>query len=47
MNSGLVPMSKQEKRADLFLVFPTTLDQKHFILIPSLNVPEMSPSGTF
>ena len=49
LKSGLVPMSRQQKLADLFLVFPAILkhDKKPFIHIPSLNVPEMRPLGTF
>ena len=42
-------MSRQEKLADLLLGFPADLkhEQKRFIRIPSLNVPEMRPLGTF
>ena len=42
-------MSRQEKLADLLLGFPADLkhEQKGFIRIPSLNVPEMRPLGTF
>ena len=37
------------KFADLFLVFPAILEtcQQALIRIPSLNVPEMRPLGTF
>ena len=47
--SGLIPMSRQEKLAELFLVFPARLQTrpKRFISIPSLNVPKMRPSGAF
>ena len=47
--SGLVPMSRQEKLTNLFLVFLPDLkhNQRRFICIPSLNVPEMRPLGTF
>ena len=46
-NVALFSMLRQGKLADLFLVFTARLDKKHFIRIPSLNVSEMSPLGTF
>ena len=47
--SGLIHMSRQEKLADLFWYSLSDLkhDQKRFICIPSLNVPEMRLLGTF
>ena len=45
--SDLVPMSRQEKLADLFLPHLNMHDQKLSIGIPSLNFPEMKPFGTF
>ena len=47
--SGFIPMVRQEKLEDLFLVFLPDLKyhQKRFIRIPSLNVPEMWPFDTF
>ena len=45
--SGLVAKSQQEKLADLFLVFPVKHNQKRFIRIFSLNVPEIRSSALF
>ena len=46
---SLVPMSRQKKLADLFLVFPSRPkhDQTRFNRILSLNFPAMRPLGTF
>ena len=43
--SGLVPILKQDKLVDLFLVFPARHDQKLFIRIPSFKFPEMRLLG--
>ena len=41
-------MSRQQKLANVFLVFAASLEnQKRFIRIPALNVPEMRSLGTF